>query len=88
MYIDTFDKERNERYFDCLFQKKEIIEQEIDTELSWEKLENARASRIALYTDGSIEAGESELAELKSCGVEKTIKFHSVFTPRIKALGE
>jgi hypothetical protein len=39
LYIDTFDKERNERYFDCLFQKKEIIEQEIDTELSWEKLE-------------------------------------------------
>lgn len=64
-----------------------MIEQEIGDELSWEKLENARASRIALYTDGSIEAGESELAELKSWGVEKMIKFHRVFTTQIKALG-
>jgi hypothetical protein len=88
LYIDTFDKERNKNIYELLLQDKENIEQELEAELSWEKLESARASRIALYTDGSIEAGESELAELKSWGVEKIIKFHRVFTPRIKALGE
>jgi len=88
LYIDTNDKSRNEKFFDQLYQDKEQLEQEIGEELSWEKLENARACRIALYTNGSVEVGGSELDELRNWGVEKIIIFHKTFNSRIKNLVE
>ncbi|WXJ88769.1 hypothetical protein MTKAM_03310 [Moorella thermoacetica] len=33
--------------------------------LSWERLDNARACRIAVYREGSIDASEEELNELQ-----------------------
>jgi len=88
LYIDTSDKEKNEWFFEQLYQQKEEIEQEIGFELSWEKLENAKASRVALNTIGSIEAGENELAELQKWGIEKMIKFHRVFNKHIREINE
>lgn len=69
LYIDTGDGEKNKRAFEWLYREKEEVEQELGKELSWERLENARASRVAVYTEGTIEAGEKELADLKEWGV-------------------
>jgi hypothetical protein len=53
LYIDTGDKERNERYFDELKSSSNEISGTLRNfgEVSWEKLEDKRACRIAIYRD-------------------------------------
>ncbi|MEN6351411.1 MAG: DUF4268 domain-containing protein [Syntrophomonas sp.] len=48
LYIDTGDKFKNEEIFDALASKKTEIEAHLG-ELTWEKLENRKGSRIVLY---------------------------------------
>ncbi|WP_420891197.1 DUF4268 domain-containing protein [Neomoorella thermoacetica] len=62
------------------------MEKEINMALSWEQLDNARACRIAVYREGSIDASEEELNELQDWAIETLIKFRNVFSKRIKTL--
>ncbi|NHM27523.1 DUF4268 domain-containing protein [Desulfofundulus sp. TPOSR] len=86
LYIDTGDKEENKQFFDQLYEQKDSIERELDMALSWERLDNTRACRIAIYRGGSIDAGEEELNDLQDWAVANLIKFRDVFSKRIKAL--
>lgn len=49
LYIDTGDKNENERIFEEIEKYKEKIEEEIPEKISWEKLEEKKACRIAIY---------------------------------------
>lgn len=50
LYLDSGDKVKNEQRFDMLLEKKEKIEDTLG-ELSWERLNNKNACRIAAYID-------------------------------------
>lgn len=50
LYLDSGNKEKNKQRFDKLEMNKEKIE-EILGELSWERLDEKNACRIAVYTD-------------------------------------
>jgi CBS domain-containing protein len=54
LYIDSVEKERNKRAFDALLEERGQIESRFGESLSWERLDNRRASRIAAYCSGSI----------------------------------
>lgn len=55
LYIDMYnDKDRNNTIFDNLYKKKELIELELGMNLDWERLDNRRACRISLPTDGNL----------------------------------
>lgn len=86
LYIDTGNKDKNEQYYDQLYEQKDAIEQELGNALSWERLDNARACRIAFYREGSIDASEEELNELQDWAIETLIKFRNIFGKRIKTL--
>jgi len=68
VYIDTGDQAWNKRAFDLLHAQAEQIEAQLGEGLSWERLDAARASRIACYQDGSImdAAGHAELQAWRS----------------------
>lgn len=83
LYIDQGDAETNKRIFDDLFRRREEVESEIGEELSWERLDQRRASRIAVYRPGSITDDEERLAELRSWGATTIVKFYRVFMPLI-----
>lgn len=85
LYLDR-DKEFNERTFDSLLSDKEQIENEVGLELSWERLDNGKASRIAAYTDGSIGDSEDDLATTRRWMVDHFLKFKEVFTQRLRGL--
>jgi hypothetical protein len=57
LYIDTGDRNENEKIFEELQENEHAIEEQVG-ELSWEKLEGRRACRIAAYKDvgGSIKS--------------------------------
>jgi CBS domain-containing protein len=81
LYIDSGDKERNKQVFDQLLSRHAEIEAEIGEALGWERIDDKRACRIALYHDGSITDDPEELASLRKWAIEAMLRFQ-------KAIGE
>ena len=87
LYIDTGNKETNKVIFDELFDQKKTIENDIGEPLGWERLEDKRASRIALYNSGNIEDGKTKLEELQDWTVKMLPVFYKAIVPELnKAL--
>ncbi len=85
VYIDSQNKDWNESLFDTLEDRKESIEVETG-ELKWERLDNKRACKIKTVRPGSINSGESELAEIQNWMVENLLLFKKTFGPLLEEL--
>lgn len=85
LYIDALDQEKNHEIFDILANQKLKIETELGQELSWEKLEDKRACRIALYHDGSITDSENELNELSEWATTMMLRLEYTLSERTSA---
>ena len=86
VYIDCGDKAKNEQLFDCLLERKQEIETAIGCELRWERLDTRRASRIAVYRDGDIDADSETLVNIKNWTIQNLLKFKSVFRNKSTAV--
>jgi len=86
LYIDTGDKNRNKEAFDIFMKEKNELEKELGTTLSWERLDEKRACRIAVYREGRIESDASSLDALRVWATDMIIKFNQIFSPRIAKL--
>lgn len=83
LYIDLGEHEKNKYIFDQLLNMKDEIENDLGQEISWERLDNKRASRLALYADGSIDESDSELDKFKNWHIEKLLKLKLVLGKKI-----
>lgn len=86
LYIDVGDAIANKAAFDQLLAQKEAIEGEIGEKLSWERLDNARASRIAAYRDGQVTDPEPIRTQHLEWGVAMVNKFRQAFGSRVPKL--
>lgn len=84
VYIDLGDHEKNKQIFDLLKEEDAQIEKEIEENLCWERLDDKRASRLALYTNGNIEDSDAELEIVKNWHIEKLLKFKKYLDIRLK----
>ncbi len=84
VYIDPGEWEQNKQVFDAFLSEKEVIEREFGATLEWERLDDSRASRIAIYRPGSITSAPAMLQEIHLWTVEQLLKFKKVFGPRLK----
>jgi len=84
VYIDQGDAAKNKELFDQLYHKRGEIETELGESLSWERLDDKRASRIAVYRDGSITVDDATLTEIRNWMVNQLLAFKRVFTPRLR----
>lgn len=75
LYIDRDDK----ALFDSLRTNKQAIEEAFGQELEWERIDERRASRIAVYRLGSIDAPDEQLKDIHSWVVSNLLKFKEVF---------
>jgi hypothetical protein len=80
LYIDSGDKEVNKKIFDLIQSHRENIEDSLD-EISWERIDQKRASRIAIYHPGTITDSEEELAVLRNWGVKTMLDFYKLVEP-------
>jgi len=84
LYIDVGSAEKNKALFDWLEEQKEEIHSKNGETFEWERMENRRGSRIAIYREGTIEATEEELEEIKDWHIGKLIKIKKVLVPMVK----
>lgn len=53
LYIDALDQNKTKRIFDQIYQHKDMLESVLG-DVSWERIDDKRASRIAQYCPGDI----------------------------------
>ena len=86
LYIDNLDQGWNKRLFDHLLERQTDIESELGEPLEWGRLDDRRASRIAVVRQGSIEDDDDTLKEIQDWMVDRLLKFKEVFAPRLDEL--
>lgn len=86
MYIDTGSAEKNKRIFATLQADKDIFEKKFMDKLEWEELPNRRASRIAIYRDGSINDDTQSLEEIKNWMIDKLLRMKKTFSDKLSRL--
>jgi len=77
LYIDTGEKGKNKGVFDALHAQKSEIEATLGDALAWERIDDRRASRIALYRGGAITDSDEELAKLRTWAVDAMVRFRT-----------
>ena len=63
--------------------EKGFLESKFGEELSWERLDERRASRVAAYRAGNIVADQQQLEEIRRWMIERLLKFKEVFAPKL-----
>lgn len=84
IYIDQGDQEKNKMLFDALKEREDEITANYGSVLEWERLDDKRASRIAIYREGMIESSDSELEEIRKWHIDNLLKIKKVFTPQVQ----
>jgi hypothetical protein len=87
LYIDCGDATSNKRMFDSLRAQQAAIEAEVGCSLVWERMEDRRASRIAMYSEGSIQDPSERLAKLRAWAVDAAIVMHDCLLEEVRTRG-
>jgi hypothetical protein len=78
LYLDYGDAIRTKQVFDLLHEQRQAVEEAVGKPLSWARLDQRQASRVALYTDGSAELDGAELDALLDRLVDMLLLFRRV----------
>ncbi len=79
-------EQKNKDLFDRLALKAEMIEEEFGEPFEWQRLDEKRASRIAIYRPGSIGGNEEALKEIRAWTIDHLLKLKKVFPAHLKEL--
>ena len=80
LYLDTGEQKTTKEIFDRIVAHRVGIE-EVLGDVSWERIDSKRASRIALYHAGAITDTEEQLSDLRAWAVPKMIDFYNTIEP-------
>lgn len=88
LYIDLGEQDKNKFIFDELIKNKDNIENDFGVQISWERLDDKRASRLAVYMDGSIDDSDSNLESIQLWHIDNLLKLKKVFGGKISSLSK
>lgn len=74
-------REINKAAFDRLLANRATIEQQFEGGLTWERLDNRRASRIAVYREGAVTWDTSQWPALLLWAEDAVVRLHNVLAP-------
>jgi hypothetical protein len=83
VYIDRENLSWNKGTFDALHQQREEIETAFGEPLEWQRLDDKRASRIAIYRTASIEDLPEVLEKVTDWAIDRLLRFRAVIGPRV-----
>jgi hypothetical protein len=84
LYIDCGEAQSNKRLFDSLRADQLAIESKVGDSLIWERMDDRRASRIAMYSEGSIQDSPKRLGQLRSWAVDAAIAMHDCLAEEVR----
>ena len=84
VYIDFQDQEKNKALFDTLYEIRNQIDKEYGEPLSWERMDDKRASRIAAYRNGAIDAPPAQLQEIKKWSIDSLLHLKKIVLPKVR----
>ena len=80
LYLDGGDKDANKLLFERLLARKGEFEQVVGEPLQWERLDNRRACRVAVYTKAQILI-DADSPTLMEWAAKKATDFYQAFEP-------
>lgn len=86
LYIDVGDQAVNKRAFDALLARKEEFEAAFGSPLTWDRLDERRASRVFVEHPGAIDDPTEILGELRDWAVDRMIRMRDTLAPAVKEL--
>ena len=88
LYIDrgAGKTAENKRIFDQLHSQKKQIEGDFGGELSWQRLDDKQACRIAYTTMGGWKSDESKWPEIQAAMINAMIRLDKALTPQLAKL--
>ncbi|MCP5061939.1 MAG: DUF4268 domain-containing protein [Ignavibacteriae bacterium] len=84
IYIDQGDYDLNKKLFDTLKNHLSEIDKDYMSLFEWERLDDKKSCRIAIYRDGIIDASDSELEQLRRWHIENLLRLKKDFIPYIQ----
>jgi len=75
----------NKQIFDALMSERKEIESAMGSELTWERLDSRKSSRIAIYRPGRIDSSSEELEEIKQWAITELELLRKAFPLRVEA---
>ena len=86
LYIDKGENAVNKATFEGLLTRRYDIEDAVGAELTWQKLENRRASRICIDRDFDITDPRADRQAAIEWGVSTMLAFYDALVPRLRNL--
>lgn len=86
LYIDTGNRDVNKAFFDALHAQRGQLDAQIAQPTTWERLDNRKACRIAVYRDVPNVPPLDENPELREWAVATMVRLNDVMRPIVKAL--
>jgi hypothetical protein len=86
-YIDTGDLEANKALFDELYAQRGEWERRLDHAVEWERLDAARASRIASYKEFWLPGGEDQADEAAAWAADRIVSMVQVLESTLRQRG-
>ena len=83
-YIDLGDGTQNKALFDKLLTCRKEIEAALGETMEWERMDNRRASRIAIYSPGSIQSSPEELENIRKMMIDRLLRLKNVLGPYLQ----
>ena len=84
VYLDTGDQVSTKGLFDELAADKTSIEESFGAELSWERLDNHRASRVGVYRPAPDLEKEDDVAEARDWAVTNLLRLIDQLDARLR----
>ena len=88
LYLESKSADVNKARFDAILAKREEMDKALDRKLSWERLDDKKGARIALYHDGAIDCQPDELDLLCSWAIEEMKLLREKLLPKVVQIGE
>ena len=83
LVIRSVNEDWNKTVYEAIMERKGNIENSLGAELTWERLDSAKSSRVAVCKSGSIDDSEAELIQTRTWMTDYVIRFREVFQPHL-----
>jgi hypothetical protein len=86
LYFESASAEVNKARFDAVVANRIDIEKSLNTELNWDRLDEKKGARIAIYHDASVESQPEELDALSVWALDKLLLLRDKLFPQVQSI--